>query len=362
MIPVYKPYVTQNMVGHVTSAAESGWFSKGKYNELATELLQERLGVKHVLLTNTGTAATHLVANALASKCDTYGIIMPDNVYVAAWNAFKYDAEAYGIIPISSNIDTWNFDYELVDDAFASNPGASICAVHNVGNVVNVPKLQRRYPNTYIVEDACEGFLGQYEGKPVGTASLAASISFYGNKNITCGEGGAFITNNVEMYEQADLVHGQGQSDERFVHHVLGHNYRMSNIQAALLYGQLECLDEIMAEKKRVFDTYESLLSNRDDIHLQKTDDGTKKSNWMFGVRIPGTNYPDTEKHFNGHGIGVRPMFCPISWHDHLCFPRYDTPSTLLRKECVILPSYPGLTEQDIYHVVNILNKLRLKW
>jgi perosamine synthetase len=354
-IPVYQAHVPPESIAYANDAVSSGRLSRGRYNKIASERLQELIGVRHVLLTNTGTAATHLVAAALGQR-NVSSVIMPDNVYVAAWNAFRYDGSPFEIEVIPSNIDTWNFDHGLLSDAVSSDQKAAICVVHNLGNVVNVPSLQRKLPNTHIVEDACEGFLGSYEGRPVGSAALASSISFFGNKNVTCGEGGAFLTNDTDLFEYAERLHGQGVTSQRFVHDILGHNYRMPNVQAAILCGQLENLDSIVESKARVFGMYESRLKDRPGVVLQKTDAGTQGSNWMFGVRVLGGTYQDIEKHFDKNGIEVRPMFCPISWHKHLGFEQRETPSTLLRKECVVLPSYPQLESDDINRIVGVLD------
>ena len=127
----------------------------------------------------------------------------------------------------------------LIDD------NTAILVVHNIGNIINVPKLKLEFPNTVILEDNCEGFLGKYDNKYTGTESFASSISFFGNKTITSGEGGAFITNDDDVFEYINKIKSQGQSNEKFIHDVLGYNYRMTNIQAAILYGQLDSLSEI---------------------------------------------------------------------------------------------------------------------
>ena len=115
--------------------------------------------------------------------------------------------------------------------------------VHNIGNVIDVPMLKNRFPNTIFIEDNCEGFLGKYGDKYTGTDSFASSISFFGNKTLTSGEGGAFITNDCDVFEYINKIKSQGQSNEKFIHDVLGYNYRMTNVQAAILLGQLECID-----------------------------------------------------------------------------------------------------------------------
>lgn len=204
--------------------------------------LKNILGCKKIILTNNGSSATHLLAIALKYKYPHITkIIVPNNVYIAAWNSFLFDKN-YELIPIDSDINTWNFDSSKIDSLL--DPNTAILVVHNIGNVINVPELKIRFPNTVIVEDNCEGFLGKYNGHYTGTESFASSISFYGNKTITSGEGGAFMTNDEDVFDYINKVKSQGQTKDKFIHDVLGYNYRMTNIQAALLYGQLETLSE----------------------------------------------------------------------------------------------------------------------
>lgn len=333
---------------------------------MVTEKLKEVLRVPYVIPLNNGTSACHLVAKSLYRICaPSVGkkrIIVPNNVYVAAWNAFLFDKE-YELIPIDSDLDTWNFDLIKLDATIGKYPEADVLIVHNIGNIINVPELQRKYPHVHFVEDNCEGFMGSYEDLPTGTACFASAASFFGNKNITSGEGGVFITNFEDTYEHAKCIQGQGQSSKRFVHNELGYNYRMTNIQAALLFGQLECLDEIWNLKRNVFETYRYAFQDREDIKLQTIPNKTTNANWMFGMRVPGQlSYDIAEAFFKQHGIEIRPMFYSINMHGHLnnnpnIFGSDCTNADLLNKECFILPSYPELTSEEQQYIIKTVNE-----
>jgi perosamine synthetase len=369
MIPVYKPYLPPGSLQKAHDALDSTWLSsQGKYLQEATEKLQELLGVPYVLLLNNGTSACHLVAKALhriCTPCPGAGkkkIIVPNNVYVAAWNAFLFDKE-YTLIPVDACIDTWNVSIKKLSQLIAADPNADVLIVHNIGNVINVPDLQEKFPGTHFVEDNCEGFMGAYNGQLTGTASFASAISFFGNKNITSGEGGAFITSDKDTYDFAKCVHGQGQSSKRFVHSDLGYNYRMTNIQAAILCGQLEVLPDILSMKEDVFSAYRDAFKDRDDVKIQEVAPGTTPANWMFGVRIPGLpSYEQAELHFKAVGIEIRPMFYNIFDHAHLknhpdVFGADCSNAITLNKECFILPSYPELDSDDQARIIFTVNE-----
>jgi perosamine synthetase len=362
MIPIYKPYLPKSSLAYAHEALDSTWISsQGKYIQLAQEALQELLNAPYVILLNNGTSACHLVAKCLATKQNKNEIIVPNNVYVAAWNAFLFDRD-YKIFTVDADLNTWNYNLDELDKSIIAHPNAAVLIVHNIGNIINVPKLKRKYPNTLFVEDNCEGFLGTYENVFTGTASYASSISFFGNKNITSGEGGAFITNDEDVCLFAKCVQGQGQSAKRFIHDELGYNYRMTNIQAAILYGQLEILPTILDLKHKIFDRYRTEFQDRSDIFIQKNADNTKNANWHFGVRVPGqTSYEVAESFFKQRSIEIRPMFYPMHAHKYIsdmdCIQQEDsTNAVLLNKECFLLPSYPELKSDEQDYILKSVN------
>ena len=118
---------------------------------------------------------------------------------------------------------------------------------------------------------------------------LCSSVSFYGNKIITTGEGGAFFTNDDEIYNYINKVYTQGMSNIRYIHDVHAYNYRMTNIEAAFLYDQLNDLDNILNKKQNIFDIYDNLFSeliNNNKISIQKIDENNKRANWIYAIRI----------------------------------------------------------------------------
>jgi perosamine synthetase len=371
MVPIYKPFITTLSLKFARDALSSGWVSsKGIYIEIAEKRLREMFGYKHVLLTSSGTTAMHLVAKALQYKHPNIkGIVCPNNVYVGAYNPFLYDKDFYYLLPFDADINTWQMDYNEFD-LFISNYKLNIdhwalLVVHNVSSIVNIPLLKRKRPNMVIVEDNCEGLFGVHEGEYTGTKSLCAGLSYFGNKTLTAGEGGAFITDDNELYAYINILHNQGQAKKRYVHDYMGYNYRMTNVQAGLLLGQLQCAKVIMTKKIKLYKYYVTELAEYIDngrIRCQEIDDKCDNSNWMFAIRVPGNkNYEQVEQFFNDGGVETRPIFYPITHHKYL--QKYIGMNTktdiaeLLSKECFMLPSYPEISEKDREKVVKIVKK-----
>lgn len=354
MISIYEADI-QQYSNSAMEAIKSGWISNhGKYVEQSTAALRELLGVKHVILMSNGTCATHCLFIALKHKYPHIRkIYVPNNCYVAAWNAcfMEYDHSVAEVL--SMNERTWNADlFPTVEQ------GSAVLVVHNLGNIINVPALKRQRPDLIFVEDNCEGFTGKYEGGAYsGTASLCSSISFYGNKIITTGEGGAFITNDDEVYDHVRKVYSQGMSSTKYVHNVHAYNYRMTNVQAAFLYDQLQNFDAIVAKKRAVFDTYKDLfapLIRKGSVALMESDPNTENACWIFSVRIFGATIEKTVPFFAARGVDIRPFFYPIGAHAHLKTVRTheDPVSFRLNEEVIMIPSSPNIRREDQERVV----------
>ncbi len=358
MTPIYKPYINPRVTKYAFDAISTGWIANGDYKNIAENKLKEYLGVNYVILLNSGTAALHLMARALYKfKPEITKIIVPNNVYVAAWNGFIYDNK-YTLIPVEPDVNTWCMDTNKIGSIDINN--TAILAVHNVSSVINVSKLKRDYPGITILEDACEGFSGKYEGHLAGTEGLMSAFSFFSNKTITSGEGGAFVTNDKDIYDYCYKLHGQGQSDVRYVHDEIGYNYRMTNVQAALLYGQLLELDIILNTKRNIFNRYREKFELY-GINYQKYDYDTEPSNWIMGIRLNGRKYIDIKEHFDLNYMETRPMFYPMSVHtpEISVYSNSDDEiiAKLLSDECFMIPSYVELTEGEHNRIIEVIRR-----
>ncbi|HRH66896.1 MAG TPA: DegT/DnrJ/EryC1/StrS aminotransferase family protein [Bacteroidia bacterium] len=353
MLPIYQPYLPKECLRYAHDALDSTWISsQGVYIDKAKEKLKEIVGSKYVIMVNNGTCATHMLALGLKFKYPhVRKIIVPNNVYVAAWNSFLFSG-GFDFITVDADEHTWNIDHNKIP---VPDEETAFLVVHNLGNIVNVPALKKRFPKMLIVEDNCEGLFGKYNGQFSGTRSLMASVSFFGNKTITSGEGGAVFTQDESLFEYLNSVRGQGQSSVRYIHDKLGYNYRMTNIQAALLYGQLEILPEIRERKRVVFDLYTQELKDVEGIRLQQTEPDTEHAQWMFALRFEKFNQQkkrNLELFLFENNIETRPMFYAINQHAHLH--QYATGNEVadrLNHQCLILPSFPELTKSQILTV-----------
>jgi perosamine synthetase len=236
-----------------------------------------------------------------------------------------------------------------------------------MSNIVNVEYINRLRPDLIIIEDNCEGFMGKYEDKLTGssTTTLCSSISFYANKNITSGEGGAFLTNDDEIFNYISKVYSHGMTSKRYIHDIEAWNFRMTNVQAALLYPQLCNIDSIIKLKQDLFTNYQELIKNNSCFILIKTTENCISSYWMFALKIQtNKSYEEIEAYMLKNNIEIRPMFYSVSCHQHL--DQYD--KKLIQDNdfnnqqesnnvIVILPSSPSLTFEIQQHIIKKLTE-----
>jgi perosamine synthetase len=365
MIPIYRPYISKYKASAI-NAINSEWISNhGIYVDLATDKLKEILNVKYCILMNNGTSATHCLFRSLKYKYPTINkIYIPNNVFVAPWNCglIEYDISTFEVMKI--NKDTLNIDTS--EEYIKSlKTGSAVIIVHNLGQIVNVPRLKNLRPDIIFVEDNCEGLFGKYNDIYTGTfeGTLCCAVSFYGNKNITTGEGGAFLTNDLDIYKYIKTYYSHGMSDKRYIHNIEGTNYRMTNIQAGFLYDQLKDIDHILNIKLQIFNNYNELFKEliiNNNVKLLKGDENTTQSNWIFVIIINNINYDNIEKFLYDKNIQVRPIFYDIHYHNHLSTIKKmddDVFTQNITNEGIMLPSYPEITYDEQKYIVSCVNE-----
>jgi perosamine synthetase len=365
MINIYEPNIKQ-YTESAHKAINDGWISNhGEFINKSTTKLNEILDSKYSILMCNGTCATHCLFLSLKYKFPTISkIYMPNNVYIAAWNAALMVYSMCNLELMKMDLDTWNIN--ISDEYILSlEPNTAMLIVHNLGNIINVPRLKRLRPDIIFIEDNCEGFTGKYEGIYSGTSdsSLCSAISFYGNKIITTGEGGAFITQNKDIYDYIIKVYSQGMSNVRYLHDVHAYNYRMTNIEAAFLYDQLNDINTILENKRHIFKNYENLLNDliiQNKIKLFKKEDNTENADWIFALRIVNNNktIEETTQFFRDNNIDIRPFFYPINKHSHYTeLKNTDDISNILNREIIMIPSSPNITYEDQIKIINTIFK-----
>jgi perosamine synthetase len=363
MIPIYEPFLEPYKKSCI-DAINSGWISNyGKYISLSENKLKELSNCKYCILTSNGTSATHCIFLALKFKYPTKTkIYIPNHVFVAPWNCglFEYDLNFFEVLETDDKTLNMKTDEDYI---FTLEKNSVVVIVHSLSSIINVPRLKLIRPDIIFIEDNCEGFLGKYAGLPTGSESLCSCISFYANKNITTGEGGAFLTNDEDIYLFIKNYCNHGMSNVRYIHNALGTNYRMTNIQAAFLYDQLCDIENILNQKKKVFSVYTELIFNssiKEVVELIKTEENTEFSYWMFPIKLITKTFEmkTIEKFFLDNEITIRSCFYDFRKHGIYNF---MTKSEQKDFNVILLPSYPRITYEQQKKVILTLEYFLIK-
>lgn len=264
---------------------ESGnwWRMSGDKVKRFEKEFAEFLGVKNCLAVANGTQAIELALAGLDLQKD-------DEVIVSAFTFIStFNAPIYANvkpIPVDVDEETFCMIPEAFERAITPNTKAVI-PVHMAGHMCDMKKISEiaRKHGLKVIEDAAHAHGAKYQGKPVGYYSDAATFSFQNGKIMTCGEGGAVVTNNDELYERLFLLHGVGrpENDKGYHHVVLGNNSRMSEIQAALLLGQLQRVKEQNQTRIKNAKILDDLLSKINGIKPQgERCDVTVNTHYMY--------------------------------------------------------------------------------
>jgi perosamine synthetase len=364
VLPIFAPVFSDRELEYVSEAVKTGWISSaGPFLSQFEQAFAQRVGVPRAETVSNGTAALHVLLAAL-SIGEGDDVIVPSQTFVATAAAVRY----VGARPVFADIrrDTWIIDPEDVVAKLTPKTRAVI-AVDLFGLCADFPTLKRKLSeagrsDVALLEDAAQSFGSEYGGVRAGAFGDAATFSFYGNKTITTGEGGMVTTSRVDLADRVRYLKNHAMIPEkRYYHPVLGFNFRMTNLQAAIGLAQLAAAEDLMARKCRIHARYRDLFAGQEGLHLQVVPQGHRVVPWLTMVvddALPGEAARDAMmQRLLARAVDTRPMFYP----NHLMPPFTpnveDAKGTLpvtedLSFRGIGLPSGAGLSDADIDRVV----------
>jgi perosamine synthetase len=364
---VAQPSLNGNELKYVSECVESTWISSsGPFIERFEKAFAEFCDARHAVVTNNGTTALHLALVALGIGAGDE-VIIPALTYVASANAVKY----CGATPVFADSDPVTMTIDPTDAATKiTTRTKAIMPVHLYGHPADMERinaLAARY-GIAVVEDAAEAHGALCNGRKVGALGDCGVFSFFGNKIITTGEGGAVVTNDERLADRLRLYRGQGMDPaRRYWFPVVGYNYRMTNVAAAIGVAQMERADDHLAARGRVADWYhERLHAHRDVFDLPETAAWATHVYWMYTVILRDSvslQRDEVMARMAAAGIETRPVFYPM----HQLPPyreengHYPIAERLAGRG-INLPTHAGLTERDIDRVVSqLVNSVRAR-
>jgi len=364
-IPVANPSFVGNEKKYVDDCMESGWISSaGKYIELFEAGFARFCGVKHAIACCNGTVALHLALVALGVETGDE-VIVPTLTFIATANAVTY----CGAQPVfvDSEAETWNIDPARIESKITPRT-KGIIAVHLYGHPAKMAALKKiaRRHNLFLLEDAAEAHGAVCDGRVVGSIGDAGVFSFYANKIITTGEGGMVVTDDDGLADRARLLRGQGMdSSRRYWFPVVGYNYRMMNLPAAIGLAQLEKINFHLEERRRIALLYYKHLRGINGLSRQVEQSWARHVYWMFNIILEKDFWVERDEvtgRLAEQGIETRPVFYPL----HTLPPYIGSVSgekfpvaEALAQNGISLPTWSGLPESDIEYICKAIGELR---
>lgn len=355
--PVAAPNLSGNEAAYVAECLRSSWISsQGEYLRRFEQMFAEHTGVPHAIATCNGTVAIHLALAALDVEPGDE-VIVPSLTFVATANAVKYCGAT--AVFADCEPDTWCISPESIERLITPKT-VGIIPVHLYGHAADMKAIRDLADRhgLWIVEDAAEAFGADVEGRRVGAWGEAATFSFFGNKIITTGEGGMVTTADDRLADKMKLLRGQGfDPNKRYWHNVIGYNYRMTNLAAAIGVAQMERCEKLLTDRRRIAKRYGWQLAGLQGCTLPLERPDTTHAWWMFTMLLDRPEHRDTVmKTLAAEGIETRPVFYPV--HE---MPPYrdaasddDCPvSRHVSYRGISLPSSSYLTDADVDHIAS---------
>lgn len=316
MIPVSEPVIGEDEIAKVVDALRRGEISGtfGKNIDEFEHRFAKYCGCRYGVATTSGTTALQL-AVAAAGIGPGNEVLVSSSTNIATALAVVHNGAIP--VPVDSEPETWNLDLGLVEHLITERT-RGILPVHLFGHPVDMDRLLAiaHKHELVVIEDCAESHGATCRGRMTGSFGDMGCFSFYANKVITTGEGGMVVTNNENLAQKLRLLRNLGFTKPRFRHEVAGFNFRMTGYQAAMGLAQLEKIENIIEEKRRVAHTYSRYLSEIPGLCLPVEKEWARNVYWMYAVVVEpgfGLSRDALAAALHERGVETRTFFCPMN-------------------------------------------------
>jgi perosamine synthetase len=316
MIPVSEPVIGDEEIANVVDALRKGELSGsfGSYIEEFESRFSAYVGCKYGVAVTSGTTALHLAVSAAEIGANDEVLISASTNIATALAVAHNNALP---VAVDSEAETWNLDLDLIE-ALITPRTRAIIPVHLYGHPVDMDRLMdiARRRGIVVIEDCAESHGATCRGRQTGSFGDMGCFSFYANKVITTGEGGMVVTNDDKLAARLRLLRNLAFTTPRFRHDVLGYNFRMPGLQAAIGVAQVAKLPHIVSEKRRVAHRYNALLQRVPGVQLPAEKEWAHNVYWMYAITIGkafGMSRDAFCRALRDRGIDSRTFFYPMS-------------------------------------------------
>jgi perosamine synthetase len=352
-IPQFEPLLGDAELEQLQECIRTNWLTEGPKSEEFVDRLGVLTGAKHVVLAPNGTLALYM-ALAVCSIGPGDEVIVPDFTFLGSASSVSLT----GACPVFADVDrqTFNLDAGSVQRALSPRTRA-IMPVHIYGQAADMDPLLllAEREDLFVIEDAAQGIGVRYKKSHVGTLGDLGCLSFFADKTITTGEGGAILTNDDYLAERLQYFRNQGRLNRgSFIHPYLGWNFRLTDLQSGLGLAQMDRLQGIIERKRQLELHYKARLANVQNVQFPAAQDPNSRVPFRINILVP-----DPERladHLTQAGVGVRRFFYPLQFQP--CFHAQNSRigdaivnSVHAFEHGISLPSSVKLTEAEIDYV-----------
>ena len=377
-IPLSVPDLSGTELSYLQECISTNWLSSsGPFVHKFETELAKYVGVSQAVATSSGTAALH-IALLIAGIEPNDEVLLPTLTFIAPANAVRY----CGAWPVFIDADpkTWQMDVKkaalfideecMAVDGYLINRNSgrrvkAILPVHLLGHPVDMAAVMELADKNglHVIEDATESLGTKHYGQMLGSIGHVGVFSFNGNKLITSGGGGAVVTESPELAARARYLSTQAKEDSiEYIHHEIGYNYRLTNVQAAIGLAQIEDIDRRLERKRAIAKRYQSELKDLQGITTPVEPNGTLSSWWLYTILVEKTFGIDSRsllKILESKSIQARPLWQPLHRSPaHNDVSAYGgTVADHIYASALSLPSSVGLSETDISRVTQVIKE-----
>ena len=361
MIPIAKPLLDEDEINAAVEVLRSGNIAEGTRVSLFEQNFKELIGVKHAIAVNSGTSALQIALQAAGVGKDDE-VITTSFSFIATANSILYTNAK----PIFADIsrDTFNIDPDDVLNKITHRTKA-ILPVHLYGHPAEMKALLdiAEDNDLVLIEDACQAHGAQYHGKNVGSFGIG-TFSFYPTKNMTTGEGGMITTNNHDIDICARMIRSHG-SRQRYLHEMLGYNFRMTDISAAMGLIQLKKLAEFNKKRIKNAKYLSDGLKNIHGIEIPPVRKGCTHVFHQYTIRITEDCPIERDtlvERLRDHDIGTG-IYYPIPIHKQPFYRKLGYDDVLLEtelaaKQVISLPIHPAVSQKELSYIIKTIREV----
>lgn len=372
-----KQWIDENDIYAIDEVLRSDYVTCGPKTQELERSLEQYTGARHAVAVSNGTAALHCACMAAGIGAGDEVITTP-LTFAASANCALY----CGAKPVFADVeeDTYNIDPKSIEDKITDKTKA-VVAVDFTGQAVKHREIREICDRHHLIfiEDAAHAIATTYNGVQVGNLADITTFSFHPVKTITGGEGGAVLTNSDELYQKIQLVHTHGITHdpvlmEEPVHEgpwyyeqiMLGYNYRITDIQAALIVSQMKKLDQFKARRKKIVKMYDEAFAQIPEIIVQKEIAESDTCRHLYIIRLDTEKLSCTRREFfdamSAENVQCQIHYVPVYWfpyYQKLGYKKGLCPvAEEVYKGIMSIPLYPKMTDQDVSDVIHAVTKV----